>query len=144
MVSGASTAMNSDPSSLSAEPFVYFLLHSSLFVMAIAAVFGVLGLFFGWLTWGKYRLRLRESIAEREGTYTSALRRVQRTYAVVDPVGRARADWKVLRDLSLRFGVAEAFATPADVFDEIARAAAPYAGLDYAALGPAVVGGGGH
>ncbi len=81
-----------------------------------------------------------QSIAEREGTYTSALRRVQRTYAVVDPVGRARADWKVLRDLSLRFGVAEAFATPADVFDEIARAAAPYAGLDYVTLGPAVVG----
>lgn len=70
MVSGASTAMNSDPSSLSAEPFVYFLLHSSLFVMAIAAVFGVLGLFFGWLTWGKYRLRLRESIAERDGFKT--------------------------------------------------------------------------
>ncbi|MEO8082613.1 MAG: NADH-quinone oxidoreductase subunit NuoG, partial [Ardenticatenales bacterium] len=78
-----------------------------------------------------------QSAAERDGTFTSLLRRVQRTYAAVDPVGHARADWKALRDLASRYGVAEAFAEPSDVFDEIARAVPGYEGLSYAALGPA-------
>ena len=77
-----------------------------------------------------------QSAAERDGTFTSFLRRVQRTYAAVDPVGHARADWKVLRDLAARYGDAEAFGTPSDVFDEISRAVPAYAGLSYAALGP--------
>ncbi|MCC7020770.1 MAG: NADH-quinone oxidoreductase subunit NuoG [Ardenticatenales bacterium] len=79
-----------------------------------------------------------QSAAERDGTFTSLLRRVQRTYAAVDPVGHARADWKVLRDLAARYGDAESFAAPSDVFDEIARAVPAYAGLSYAALGPAI------
>lgn len=59
--------MNSDPSSISPDPLLYFLLHSSLFVAVMAAVFGGLGLLFGWLTWGKFKRRCREVLAERDG-----------------------------------------------------------------------------
>lgn len=76
-----------------------------------------------------------QSVAERPGTLTSLLRRVQRFYAAVPPAGQARQGWKILRDLGQRFGMPEPFADAADVMDEIARAVPAYAGLTYAALG---------
>jgi len=76
-----------------------------------------------------------QSVPERPGTFTNMLRRVQRFYAAVKPVGRARMDWKILRDLGQRMGVPEPFASPDDVMDEIARAVPQYAGLTYDTLG---------
>ncbi len=76
------------------------------------------------------------SAPEREGTYTNMTRRVQRFYAAVERMGRSRADWKILRDVCQRLGHAAPYATAADVFDEIARAAPSYAGLSYTQLGP--------
>jgi predicted flap endonuclease-1-like 5' DNA nuclease len=40
---------------LQSEPLIYFLLHSSLFVLILGALFFSLGLWFGGLTWRKYK-----------------------------------------------------------------------------------------
>lgn len=78
-----------------------------------------------------------QSLPERDGTLTNLLRRVQRTYAAARPVGQALPDWRILALMAVRMGVAEAFDSAADVFEEIARAVPQYAGLSYAALGAA-------
>ena len=54
----------------------------------------------------------------------------------VDPVGQARPDWMILRDLAQRFGVPEGYGHVGDVTDEIARALPSHAELTWQALGP--------
>ncbi|MCB9176497.1 MAG: NADH-quinone oxidoreductase subunit NuoG [Caldilineae bacterium] len=77
------------------------------------------------------------SSLERAGSFTSLSRRVQRFHPTCDPVGASRPDWEILRDLGLRMGATEPYASVSDVFDEIARVAPGHAGLDYASLGAA-------
>lgn len=47
--------MKFDLTSLASEPLLYFLLHSAAFVAGVGLVFFLLGLFFGALTWRRYR-----------------------------------------------------------------------------------------
>jgi predicted molibdopterin-dependent oxidoreductase YjgC len=44
------------------------------------------------------------SFAEKDGTFTSMERRVQRVRKAIDPVGDSRPDWKIFCDLSTRMG----------------------------------------
>lgn len=53
--------------SISPDPLVFFFTHSTAFVLACGAVFFVLGLIFGRLTWGRYKRQTRLLIAEAEG-----------------------------------------------------------------------------
>jgi len=48
---------------LHSEPLIYFLLHSGLFVLILGLLFFALGLWFGGLTWAKYK---RQSKATHE------------------------------------------------------------------------------
>jgi hypothetical protein len=51
---------------LESEPLIYFLLHSGVFVLALACVFFILGLWMGAAVWGRYKKQLvnaREEIA---------------------------------------------------------------------------------
>ncbi|MBL8056475.1 MAG: NADH-quinone oxidoreductase subunit NuoG [Anaerolineales bacterium] len=69
--------------------------------------------------------------AERDGSYTSGERRVQRFYPAVPAHGRP--DHQIAAELGARLGVAlPKFAS--QVFLEIARSVPAFAGLDYAAL----------
>lgn len=52
--------MKLDLESLSAEPLVYMLLHSGAFVTVLGAVFFIIGLLFGYATWGRYKRQTRE------------------------------------------------------------------------------------
>ena len=52
--------MKLDLESLSAEPLVYMLLHSGAFVTVLGAVFFIIGLLFGYATWGRYKRQARE------------------------------------------------------------------------------------
>jgi predicted flap endonuclease-1-like 5' DNA nuclease len=52
--------MKLDFESLSAEPLVYMLLHSGVFVTVLGAVFFIIGLLFGYATWGRYKRQTRE------------------------------------------------------------------------------------
>lgn len=91
------------------------------------------------------------SVAERDGTYTNAERRVQRSRQARSPVGQSRPDWQIVADVAramiaraaeraVRDGKAQGAAEPwdylttADVTAEIAERAPGYAGVTYAAL----------
>ena len=69
------------------------------------------------------------SFAERDGTYTSGDRRVQRFEQALPPLGQARADWAILADVAGRLGAAWDFDSSASVLAAIEQAAPPYAGI---------------
>jgi NADH dehydrogenase/NADH:ubiquinone oxidoreductase subunit G len=65
--------------------------------------------------------------------------RVCRIRDAVTPVAESRPGWMILRDLLAAFGRPADFQTPAEVFDALAAAKAPFQGLAYADLEPAGV-----
>jgi len=73
---------------------------------------------------------------ERDGTQTSAERRVQRVRKAQDPVGEAKPDWKILCDIAARLGFEKQFsyADSDAIFREIASVTPQYAGMDYVRL----------
>jgi len=75
-----------------------------------------------------------QSWAERDGTFTSAERRVQRFYKAIPAVGEARGDWEIFLALALRLGRPWRYRSTEAVMDEIAREVPRYAGMDYGAL----------
>jgi formate dehydrogenase alpha subunit len=74
------------------------------------------------------------SFAEKDGTFTSMERRVQRVRKAISPVGDSRPDWKILCDLSTRMGYSMGYQGPAEIMDEIASIAPIYAGIRYSNL----------
>ncbi|WP_421997478.1 formate dehydrogenase subunit alpha [Reyranella sp.] len=74
------------------------------------------------------------SFAEKEGTFTSTERRVQRVRRALDPPGEARADWQLLEALATRLGRPMGFTSAAAIFDEMASLTPIYAGMSHARL----------
>lgn len=74
------------------------------------------------------------SFAEKDGTFTSTERRVQRVRRAVPPAGRSRPDWAILAGLLERLGRPERYASAEDVFDEMRRLTPTHAGISYARL----------
>ncbi len=72
--------------------------------------------------------------AEREGSFTSTERRVQRGRKAVEPPGEAQADWQILAELSQRCGLKGDYAGPAEIMTEIAQLTPSYAGISYPRL----------
>ena len=72
---------------------------------------------------------------EEEGTFTNLRGRVQRFLQSRTAPGLARPSWYVLADLTERLGLTASLAQPAQVFDALAAAHAPFAGLRHATLG---------
>ncbi|MEW6582069.1 MAG: formate dehydrogenase subunit alpha [Actinomycetota bacterium] len=72
---------------------------------------------------------------EQDGTFTNAERRIQLVRAAVPPPGGARPDWEVVYDVARAMGAGWRYREPADVMDEIARAApALFGGVGHARL----------
>jgi NADH-quinone oxidoreductase subunit G len=67
------------------------------------------------------------SFAERDGTYTSGDRRVQRFEQALPPLGQGRADWAILTDVAARLGANWEFASSADVLAAINARVPQYA-----------------
>ena len=74
------------------------------------------------------------SFIEREGTFTSGERRVQRFFTGVRALGESRPDYEILAQLGGRLGVRMREGASAQVFEAIAASVADYAGLSYAEL----------
>ena len=74
------------------------------------------------------------SFAEKDGTFTSMERRVQRVRKAISPVGDSRPDWKILCDLSTRMGYPMGYRSPAEIMEEIASLVPLYAGVNYPSL----------
>jgi len=71
------------------------------------------------------------SFAEKEGTMTSAERRVQRLRAATEPVGQSLPDWKILAEISRRMGLPKDYRSPQEVMEEIKELVPIYGGITY-------------
>ena len=71
------------------------------------------------------------SFAEKDGTFTSTERRVQRVRKSINPVGEAKADWEIICDLSRRMGYFLNYESPEEVMEEIALLTPIYGGIYY-------------
>ncbi len=76
--------------------------------------------------------------AEKDGTQTNTERRVQRFRKAQEPPGEAKEDWKIFCELAGRMGMGDQFnfASPEEVFNEIAAVTPSYHGMSYARLDP--------
>jgi formate dehydrogenase major subunit len=71
---------------------------------------------------------------EKEGTFTSTERRIQRLYQAMEPLGESRPDWKILIDLANRLGAKWSYKHPSEIYEEIAALTPTMAGVTYERL----------
>src|SRR2546421_6876766 len=71
---------------------------------------------------------------EKEGTFTSTERRVQRLYQVFEPAEGSRPDWQIVQQVANRLGAAWNYQHPSEVMDEIASLTPMFAGVSYQRL----------
>ena len=71
---------------------------------------------------------------EKEGTFTSTERRIQRIHQVFEPLGESRPDWRIIQDLANRLGANWHYSHPAEVYEEIAALVPLFAGVTYERL----------
>jgi NADH-quinone oxidoreductase subunit G len=69
------------------------------------------------------------SFAEREGTFTSGDRRVQRFYRALPPMGNAKPDWWIVQEVAKRMGAMWTFGAASQIFAAIANEVSRYEGL---------------
>ncbi len=74
------------------------------------------------------------SFAEKEGTFSNTERRVQRVRKAIDPVGDSKADWQIICNVATAMNYPMRYASPAEIFDEVASVTPSYAGISYARL----------
>jgi formate dehydrogenase major subunit len=71
---------------------------------------------------------------EKEGTFTSTERRIQRLYQVFDPLPGARPDWKIIQDIANHLGANWNYRHPSEIMGEIASLTPMFAGVSYERL----------
>jgi NADH-quinone oxidoreductase subunit G len=72
---------------------------------------------------------------EKDGTFVNCHGRVQRIGRAFPPPSDAREDWRVLLDLAGKLGLSFDWPGPEQIFLALAKAAAPFEGLTYEAIG---------
>src|SRR5882672_1223106 len=68
---------------------------------------------------------------EKEGTFTSTERRIQRLYEVFEPLEGSRPDWRIIRDVANHLGANWNYQHPSEVMDEVASLTPLFAGVSY-------------
>jgi formate dehydrogenase major subunit len=71
---------------------------------------------------------------EKEGTFTSTERRIQRIYKAMEPLGESKADWEIIQLIANRMGGNWNYSHPSEVMDEVARLTPLFAGVSYKRL----------
>jgi formate dehydrogenase major subunit len=71
---------------------------------------------------------------EKEGTFTSTERRIQRLYRAMDPLGGSRPDWEIIQDIANRLGAGWRYEHPSKIYEEIAPLTPIVAGVTYERL----------
>jgi len=71
---------------------------------------------------------------EKDGTFTSTERRIQRIYKALDPLGESKADWEIIQLIANRLGGNWKYKHPSDVMEEVARLTPMFAGVNYERL----------
>jgi formate dehydrogenase major subunit len=68
---------------------------------------------------------------EKEGTFTSTERRIQRLYQVLEPLPGSHPDWQIIQDVANHLGANWKYEHPSEVMDEIAALTPLFAGVRY-------------
>jgi formate dehydrogenase major subunit len=73
---------------------------------------------------------------EKEGTFMSSERRVQRVRKAIEPIGNSRPDWVVIRDVARAMGRGEAFdfQSPEEIWEEVRAVWKVGSGISYRRL----------
>jgi len=71
---------------------------------------------------------------EKEGTFTSTERRIQRLYQVLEPLGDSRPDWRIIQDIANRLGANWHYQHPSEIYREVAALTPLFAGVTYERL----------
>jgi formate dehydrogenase major subunit len=71
---------------------------------------------------------------EKEGTFTSTERRIQRLYEVFEPLEGSRPDWRIIQDVANHLGADWGYQHPSEIMAEIASLAPMFAGVSYERL----------
>jgi formate dehydrogenase major subunit len=71
---------------------------------------------------------------EKEGTFTSTERRIQRLYQVLEPLGESKPDWRIIQDIANALGADWKYGHPSEVMDEVASLTPLFAGVNYQRL----------
>ena len=75
------------------------------------------------------------TFAEKNGTFSNTERRVQRVRQAIAPVGEAKPDWEIVREMAKRMGASGFdFSAPEEIMAEISSLTPSYAGITYDAL----------
>ena len=75
-----------------------------------------------------------QAYTERNGTFTSGERRVQRFYPAVPPLGEARADFAITAEIAKKLDIELEGSSPVLVFEKLAASVKDFEGLSYAKL----------
>jgi formate dehydrogenase major subunit len=71
---------------------------------------------------------------EKEGTFTSTERRIQRLYEVFEPLAGCRPDWQIIQDVANQLGADWHYQHPSEIMAEIASLTPMFAGVSYERL----------
>jgi formate dehydrogenase major subunit len=71
---------------------------------------------------------------EKEGTFTSTERRIQRLYEVLEPLEGSRPDWRIIQDVANHLGAGWHYQHPSEIMAEIASLTPMFAGVSYEKL----------
>ncbi len=71
---------------------------------------------------------------EKDGTFTSTERRVQRLYQAFEPLAGSRPDWKIIQDVAERLGAKWHYQHPSEIYREVASLTPLFAGVTYERL----------
>ncbi len=74
------------------------------------------------------------SFAEKDGTFTNTERRIQLVHKAIKSPGVAKADWKIILDISSKMGYEMNYDSPAEIMEEIAKVTPIYGGISYERL----------
>jgi formate dehydrogenase major subunit len=71
---------------------------------------------------------------EKEGTFSSTERRIQRLYQVFEPLEGSRPDWRIIQDVANQLGADWHYTHPSEIYVEIAALTPLFAGVTYERL----------
>jgi formate dehydrogenase major subunit len=71
---------------------------------------------------------------EKEGTFTSTERRIQRLYQVLEPLDGCRPDWQIIQQVANHLGADWNYQHPAEIMEEAALLTPLFAGVSYERL----------
>ena len=72
---------------------------------------------------------------EKEGTFTSTERRIQRLYQVLEPLAGSRPDWQIIQDVANSLGAGWNYQHPSEIYDEMASLTPSLRGRDLRTIG---------